>query len=155
MVSYIAIPAVTDPPGELMYKEIGFFGFSASKKSNCATISAEVASCISPLSRIILSFSSLENISKTLSPLDEDSTTYGIEEIALNSFIKFFKDYFPQQLLYDASLLSSTVIFPLFDSLSCAVSINLFLISLASVKNASSTPKTLIIVMTRLLYDLQ
>src|SRR4029450_11272022 len=30
------MPEVTMPPGELMYMEISFFGFSASRKSSCA-----------------------------------------------------------------------------------------------------------------------
>jgi hypothetical protein len=34
------IPAVTLPPGELMYIEIGFSGLSASRKRSCATINA-------------------------------------------------------------------------------------------------------------------
>ena len=31
MVSWIAMPAVTTPPGELMYMEMSFFGFSLSR----------------------------------------------------------------------------------------------------------------------------
>ena len=33
-------PAVTLPPGELMYIEIGLSGLSASRKRSCATINA-------------------------------------------------------------------------------------------------------------------
>ena len=42
MVSEIAIPEVTTPPGELMYIEISFFGFSASRKSSCAITSVDI-----------------------------------------------------------------------------------------------------------------
>lgn len=35
----MAMPAVTTPPGELMYRCIGFAVSSASRKSSCATIS--------------------------------------------------------------------------------------------------------------------
>src|ERR1051325_5247456 len=36
MVSWIARPAVTTPPGELMYMKMSFFGFSDSRKSSWA-----------------------------------------------------------------------------------------------------------------------
>ena len=36
MVSWIASPAVTTPPGELMYMKMSFFGFSDSRKSSWA-----------------------------------------------------------------------------------------------------------------------
>jgi len=36
-MKYITIPAVTLPPGELIYIWIGFFGFSDSKNNNWAT----------------------------------------------------------------------------------------------------------------------
>jgi hypothetical protein len=45
MVSYIASPALTDPPGELMYSLMGFRESSASRKSSCAVSSVEVWSC--------------------------------------------------------------------------------------------------------------
>ena len=38
-----ARPAVTTPPGELMYIEISFFGFSASRNSNSAIITEALA----------------------------------------------------------------------------------------------------------------
>jgi hypothetical protein len=44
-VSYIANPAVTLPPGELMYSEMGEVD-SASRKSSCATTTDESASSI-------------------------------------------------------------------------------------------------------------
>ncbi|MNC70630.1 hypothetical protein D3C75_1214630 [compost metagenome] len=34
MVSKMAIPAYTDPPGELMYREMSLSGFSDSRNSN-------------------------------------------------------------------------------------------------------------------------
>ena len=37
IVSYIAKPAEILPPGELIYIEISFSGFSDSKNNNCAT----------------------------------------------------------------------------------------------------------------------
>lgn len=68
IVSYIAIPAVTDPPGELMYREIGLVLLSASRNRRDATIIDDVGSVTSPFSRMILSLSSRENMSKTRSP---------------------------------------------------------------------------------------
>lgn len=38
------MPAVTLPPGEFMYKFIGFSGFSASRNNSCATITAATLS---------------------------------------------------------------------------------------------------------------
>ncbi len=46
MVSWIARPAVTTPPGELMYMLIGLDGFSLSRNSSCATISEAMLSSI-------------------------------------------------------------------------------------------------------------
>jgi amidase len=46
MVSWIAMPAVTTPPGELMYIEMSFDGFSLSRNSSWATISE--AMCLRP-----------------------------------------------------------------------------------------------------------
>lgn len=45
-VSYMAKPAVTLPPGELMYKWIGFDVSSASRKRSCATMRAASVSRI-------------------------------------------------------------------------------------------------------------
>ena len=42
MVSWIAMPAVTTPPGELMYIQMSFFGFSDSRNSSCAVISEAI-----------------------------------------------------------------------------------------------------------------
>ena len=51
MVSYIASPAVTRPPGELIYRLIGSSGFSDSKKSNWAQIKDAVWSSIGPVKK--------------------------------------------------------------------------------------------------------
>ena len=40
------MPDVTTPPGELMYIEISFFGFSASRNSSCATTRVAMPSSI-------------------------------------------------------------------------------------------------------------
>ena len=49
------VPAVTDPPGELIYKLIGFSGLSASRKRSCATMFAETVSSTWPLRQMIRS----------------------------------------------------------------------------------------------------
>lgn len=72
------IPAVTLPPGELMYIEIGFSGLSASRKRSCATINALIWSSTYmsekvfdrytvPFRHIIRSLSNREKISYVLS----------------------------------------------------------------------------------------
>src|SRR5665647_2664950 len=53
MVSYIASPDVTTPPGELMYIEISFLGFSASRNSNCATTKVAMPSSIGPVIKTV------------------------------------------------------------------------------------------------------
>jgi hypothetical protein len=74
----IGLPAVTLPPGELMYIEIGFSGLSASRKRSCATINALIWSSTYmsekafyrytvPFRHIIRSLSSREKISYVLS----------------------------------------------------------------------------------------
>ena len=60
IVSYIDSPAVTTPPGLLMYIEISFFGFSASRNRSCATISVDMPSWIGPETKMIRSFRSRE-----------------------------------------------------------------------------------------------
>ncbi len=60
MVSWIARPAVTTPPGELMYMKMSFFGFSNSRKSNWAVISEAIWSSIAPVMKMIRSRSSRE-----------------------------------------------------------------------------------------------
>ena len=45
-VSYMANPAVTLPPGELMYRWMGLEVSSASRKRSCATVNAASVSLI-------------------------------------------------------------------------------------------------------------
>ena len=54
------MPGVTTPPGELMYMEISFFGFSASRNSSCATTSVAMPSSIGPVMKMMRSFRSRE-----------------------------------------------------------------------------------------------
>ena len=77
IVSYIAMPEVITPPGELIYKEMSFFGFSDSKNNSCAQTREETSSLTSPVRKIILSFSRREKISKERSPLEVCSITIG------------------------------------------------------------------------------
>ena len=63
MVSYIAKPAVTNPPGELMYIKISLSGACDSKNNNCADTTEATLSFIPPVKNIILSFKRRENIS--------------------------------------------------------------------------------------------
>ena len=60
MVSWIAMPAVTTPPGELMYMKMSFFGFSDSRKSNWAVMSEAIWSSTCPVTNTIRSRSSRE-----------------------------------------------------------------------------------------------
>ena len=60
IVSWIARPAVTTPPGELMYMKMSFFGFSDSRKSSWAVISEAIWSSIGPVMNTIRSLSSRE-----------------------------------------------------------------------------------------------
>ena len=57
------MPDVTTPPGELMYIEISFFGFSASRNSICATTSVAMPSSIGPVMKMMRSFRSREKMS--------------------------------------------------------------------------------------------
>lgn len=56
IVSYMASPAVTLPPGVLMYRFMGFSGESASRKSNWATMDAETVSSTAPFRHMIRSW---------------------------------------------------------------------------------------------------
>ncbi len=60
IVSWIARPAVTTPPGELMYMKMSFFGFSDSRKSSWAVISEAIWSSTGPVTKTIRSRSSRE-----------------------------------------------------------------------------------------------
>src|SRR5580658_8364123 len=63
IVSYIARPDVTTPPGELMYIEISFFGFSASRNRSWATTRVDMPSSIGPVTKMMRSFKSREKMS--------------------------------------------------------------------------------------------
>ena len=54
------MPAVTTPPGELMYMEISFFGFSDSRNSSCMQIEAAMWSSMGPVTKMMRSFSRRE-----------------------------------------------------------------------------------------------
>jgi hypothetical protein len=57
------MPDVTTPPGELMYIEISFFGFSASRNRSCATTSVDMPSSIGPVMKMIRSLRRREKMS--------------------------------------------------------------------------------------------
>ena len=57
------MPDVTTPPGELMYIEISFFGFSASRNRSCATTSVAIPSSIGPVMKMMRSLRSREKMS--------------------------------------------------------------------------------------------
>ena len=57
------MPDVTTPPGELMYIEISFFGFSDSSHSNCAQISEAMPSSTGPVTKMIRSLRRREKMS--------------------------------------------------------------------------------------------
>uniref|UniRef100_A0A1B0AWX6 Uncharacterized protein n=1 Tax=Glossina palpalis gambiensis TaxID=67801 RepID=A0A1B0AWX6_9MUSC len=61
IVSYMASPAVTTPPGEFIYKCIGLFAFSDCKYNSWATTKELISSLICPIKHIILSLSRREN----------------------------------------------------------------------------------------------
>ncbi|KAI9586634.1 hypothetical protein GQX74_002481 [Glossina fuscipes] len=61
IVSYMASPAVTTPPGEFIYKCIGLFAFSDCKYKSWATTKELISSLICPIKHIILSLSRREN----------------------------------------------------------------------------------------------
>ena len=60
MVSWIAMPAVTTPPGELMYIAMSFDGFSDSRNSSCATTTEAMWSSTSPVRKMMRSRSRRE-----------------------------------------------------------------------------------------------
>ena len=53
-------PAVTSPPGLLIYKLISFFGSSDSRNNSCAVTKDATLSLMGPTRNMILSFKSLE-----------------------------------------------------------------------------------------------
>jgi hypothetical protein len=76
MVSWIAMPAVTTPPGELMYIEMSWL-FSLSRNSSWATISEAIWSSTSPVTNTMRSRSRRLKMSKLRSPRLVLSTTTG------------------------------------------------------------------------------
>ena len=77
IVSWIAMPAVTTPPGELIYMLIGLDGFSLSRNSSCAVISEAMPSSTWPVTNTIRSRSRRLKMSKLRSPRLVCSTTTG------------------------------------------------------------------------------
>src|SRR6185295_8780830 len=57
------MPEVTTPPGELMYIETSFFGFSASRNKSCATTKVATPSSIGPVMKMILSLTRITRAS--------------------------------------------------------------------------------------------
>lgn len=71
------MPAVTNPPGELMYMYTGFSGASASKNNSWAVTSEAMLSLTSPWTHMIRSRRRREKMSKDRSPWVPDSSTTG------------------------------------------------------------------------------
>ena len=78
MVSYMARPADTLPPGELMYRWIGFSGLSASRNSSCAMMMFATSSLIGDPRNTMRSISKREKMSYVRSPRLERSMIYGM-----------------------------------------------------------------------------
>ena len=60
IVSKMARPADTEPPGELMYSEMSLSGFSLSRNSSWATMRLAIWSLTGPTRKITRSFSRRE-----------------------------------------------------------------------------------------------
>jgi hypothetical protein len=58
MVSKMAMPAVTDPPGELMYSQMSLSGSSAASRSSWAQMALALSSRTSEPRKMMRSFSS-------------------------------------------------------------------------------------------------
>ena len=71
------MPAVTTPPGELIYMLIGFEGFSLSRNSSWAVISDAMPSSTWPVTNTMRSRSRRLKMSKLRSPRLVCSTTTG------------------------------------------------------------------------------
>src|SRR3989344_1650534 len=78
MVSRIARPAETEPPGEFIYSEISFFGSSDWRNRSWAITVLATASSIGPPRKTTPSFKRREQISYERSPNWVLSTTIGI-----------------------------------------------------------------------------
>ena len=108
IVSRIANPADTDPPGELIYRSIGFSGLSASRKRSCAVMMAETSSVTGPFRHMIrsctqlgiwssqeafdLALSSREKISCVCQPPCVTSVTNGMKLVGAR-LVKFLCPY--------------------------------------------------------------
>lgn len=55
-IDVLCLPAVTEPPGEFMYRWIGFWGLSASRKRSWATMEADIDSSTSPFKHMMRSW---------------------------------------------------------------------------------------------------
>src|SRR5579872_2759346 len=77
MVSYMASPAVTLPPGLLMYISMSLSASSFSRNSNCAMTRFARLSSMPPPTNTIRSFNRREKISYARSPRAVCSTTIG------------------------------------------------------------------------------
>src|SRR5579872_7247637 len=87
----MARPAVTTPPGELIYNEISLSGFSDSKNKSCATTKLDTVSSMGPTINMRRSFNNLEKISKDRSPREVCSTTIGTRfEFVIKLLISIF-----------------------------------------------------------------
>jgi hypothetical protein len=81
--------AVTTPPGELMYIEMSFEGFSLSRNSSWATMTEAMWSSTSPVTKMIRSRSRREKMSKLRSPRLDCSTTTGISAPVIGSVVNW------------------------------------------------------------------
>src|SRR5579872_6285681 len=77
MVSYMARPAVTLPPGLLIYISMSLSASSFSRNRSCAMARFARLSSIGPPTKMIRSFSRREKMSKARSPRAVCSTTIG------------------------------------------------------------------------------
>src|SRR3546814_6085001 len=69
IVSYIDMPEVTMPPGELMYMAMSLFGFSDSRNRSWAQTRLATASLIPPVTKMMRSFSRSEEHTSELQSL--------------------------------------------------------------------------------------
>src|SRR6516164_3111753 len=77
----MAMPAVTEPPGELMYREMSLSGSSASRNSICAITRFARSSSMNVGRKMIRSLNSREKMSNARSPRGVCSTTIGTNAI--------------------------------------------------------------------------
>src|SRR5580765_2226277 len=77
----IAMPAVTEPPGELMYRWMSLSGSSASRNNICAMTRFAISSSIYVGRKMMRSLRSREKMSNARSPRGVCSTTIGTKPI--------------------------------------------------------------------------